>query len=353
MPPSRIDLIEMDTPFQGHFRIDRYRLRHELHDGGLGKEITRECFERGHAVAFLYGGVGLGKTHLMHAIGHEFRGKHPLLHTLYVTSEQFVAAFIDAITGNKLFDFRNLFRRTDLLMIDDIQFLAGKEQTQNEFFHTFNELYQAGKKIVITSDRMPKELSTLEERLTSRFDWGLTVDIQPPNLETRIAILKKKALNEQINLPHEVALFIAEQIQSNIRELEGALHRLKIYSRLHEREVDIEMAKDVLGHLMNGNASHQVNSDLILQVVCDYFQVKLHDMVGSSRKKNISAPRHIAMYLIRDFTDMPYKDIAEQFGGRDHSSVMYAISKVKNDLQTDSNVQNSINFLMKKIRESA
>ncbi|MFC1601766.1 chromosomal replication initiator protein DnaA [Candidatus Sumerlaeota bacterium] len=302
---------------------------------------------------FIYGGVGLGKTHLMHAIGHEFRGNHPILKTLYVTTEQFVASFIDAIKSNRSFEFRNLLRNVDLLMIDDIQFLAGKEQTQIEFFHTFNDLYNAGKKIVISSDRSPQELAALEERLRSRFEWGLSVDIQAPNLETRIAILQRKAQREDVVLPEDVALCIAERITANIRQLEGALHRLKSYALLHERPIDMELTKEVMGHLLADGPEQVLNGDVILQVVCDYFQVRPQDIIGSARQKKFTVPRHVAMYMIRQLIDMPYKDIGAQFGGRDHSSVMHASAKVKKDLQTDPNMQNSINFLMRKIRETS
>ena len=302
---------------------------------------------------FIYGESGLGKTHMMQAIGHEFRSKHPILKTLYVTSEQFMASFIDSIKNKRTFDFRDLFRNVDLLLIDDIQFLAGKEQTQIEFFHTFNDLHNAGKKIVISSDRMPKELGALEERLRSRFEWGLQVDIQSPNLETRIAILQKKAQLENVDLPDDVALYIAERIQKNIRELEGALHRLKVYARLHERQINIELTREVMGHLLTNNLERRINADLILDAVCDYFSVKHQDIVGNVRQKKFTAPRHIAMYLIRELTETSFKDIATIFGGRDHSSVIYAQSKVKKDLESNSNTQNIISFLMQKIRESA
>ncbi|MBN1517921.1 chromosomal replication initiator protein DnaA [Candidatus Sumerlaeota bacterium] len=302
---------------------------------------------------FIYGDSGLGKTHLMQAIGHEFKSNHPALKILYVTSEQFMASFIDSLTCKRLFDFRDLFRTVDLLLIDDIQFLAGKEQTQIEFFHTFNDLHNAGKKIVISSDRPPKELAALEERLRSRFEWGLQVDIQAPNLETRIAILQKKAFLENVDLPDDVALFIAERIQKNIRELEGALHRLKVYSRLQEKKINLDLTREIMGHLLaDGGVERRINSDLIQEAVCEYFQMKHQDLVGKVREKKFTAPRHIAMYLMRDLTEMSYKEIAAEFGGRDHTSVIYATSKVKKDLETNSNLQNTISFLMKNIRDS-
>jgi chromosomal replication initiator protein len=220
---------------------------------------------------FLYGGVGLGKTHLMNAIGHQLSAGNPNARILYVSSEQFMNSFIEAIGQGKQVEFRDHYRRVDLLMIDDVQFFSGKERTQTEFFHTFNALYDAGKKIVISSDRPPKELTTLEDRLRNRFSWGLVVDVMPPDLETRIAILKKKAMEEQIELPNEDILYIPERVQSNIRELEGVLVRLRAYSVLQTQPICLQLAKDILGHLLDGDSNRPTDIEDIIEVVCSYF----------------------------------------------------------------------------------
>jgi chromosomal replication initiator protein len=299
---------------------------------------------------FIYGGVGLGKTHLMHAIGHNLVQSNPRAQVLYVTSEQFMNSFIEAISQGKQSEFRDFYRKVDLLMIDDVQFFSGKERTQTEFFHTFNALYDASKKIVLSSDRPPKELSTLEDRLRNRFSWGLVVDIQSPDLETRIAILKKKALSDSTDLPNEVAVYIAERIQSNIRELEGILMRLRAYSQLHRLPITLEMAKSVLGHLLVSEMPKSIDLEEIIEVVCTYFELKRADLLGGSRLKKFSYPRHIAQYLARTMTNLSYPDIAERFGGRDHTSILHAFRKIEEEASQDENLQNLVNYLAKRIR---
>jgi chromosomal replication initiator protein len=302
---------------------------------------------------FIYGGTGLGKTHLMQAIGHRYQINHATHRVIYVTSEQFVNSFIDATMKNRYNEFRAHYRGADLLLVDDIHFLMGKERTQVEFFHTFNHLHQFGRQIVISSDRQPKELATLTERLRSRFEWGLTVDIEPPDLEMRMAILKKKAEEFQLDTDIDVLLYIAERVQSNIRELEGVLLRLKVYNRLHTRHVDLPTAKKILGHLLVGHAAARINVDTILQCVCDYFELKANDVIGACRMKKFAFPRHVAQYLSRELAGLSLPEIGARFGGKDHSTVLHAYRKIERLMKTDPNVQNLIAYLTKKIRETA
>jgi len=301
---------------------------------------------------FIYGGVGLGKTHLMQAIGHELLSRSPHRVVLYVTSEQFMNAFIDAITKNRQFDFRNYYRNVDLLLLDDVQFLVGKEHTQTQFFHTFNALYDAGKKIVISSDRPPKELITLEERLRSRFEWGLIVDIQPPDLETRIAILKKKAQGYNFQIPDDVMVYIAERIDSNIRSLEGALVRLQAYLSLHKKKtLNTTLTRQIIGDLLAGKTEESISIAAIQASVCEYFDIKLADLIGHARMKKISMARHIAQYLCRRLTSKSLPEIGVHFGGRDHSSILHAFRKIEKALKNDQNLVTMINYLTKNVKE--
>lgn len=299
---------------------------------------------------FLYGGVGLGKTHLMHAIGHQLKTINQNARVLYVSSEQFMNSFIEAIGQGKQVEFRENYRGVDLLMIDDVQFFSGKERTQTEFFHTFNALYDAGKKIVISSDRPPKELTTLEDRLRNRFSWGLVVDVMPPDLETRIAILKKKAVEEDLELPNDVLMYIAERVQSNIRELEGILVRLRAYSVLQTTPICLQLAKDVLGRLLDADSNRPTDIEDIIEVVCSYFEIKRSDLLGSSRLKKFSTPRHIAQYLARKETTLSYPEIGQKFGGRDHTSVLHAVRKIEEALNSDDNLRNLVAYLNRKIK---
>jgi len=277
---------------------------------------------------FIYGGVGLGKTHLLHAIGHLALQRHPKLKVSYVSSEKFTNDLINAIRFDATVEFRNRYRSLDLLLIDDIQFIAGKERTQEEFFHTFNDLYDSTKQIVISSDSLPREIPTLEERLRSRFEWGLIADIQPPDLETKAAILRKKAQAEGIHLPGEVALFIAKHAKSNIRELEGALIRLVAHASFTSREISLELAQEVLKDL---TAEQQrlptINS--IQKAVADFFGVRVDDLRSRGRNKSIVLPRQVAMFLCREIVKASLPDIGEGFGGKDHSTVIHACEKIK------------------------
>jgi len=302
---------------------------------------------------FIYGGVGLGKTHLMQAIGHRYRAQHAGQRIIYATSEQFMNSFIDATMKNRHGEFRAHYRNADLLLVDDIQFLVGKERTQVEFFHTFNHLHQFGRQIVISSDRPPKELEPLTERLRSRFEWGLTVDIEPPDLELRMAILKKKVEEFHLDTDPDVLFFIAERVQSNIRELEGVLVRLNAYHRVHHRRIDLQAAKDALGGLLVGPGPTRVAVDTILQVTCEYFDVKVNDLVGTCRMKKFAYPRHIAQYLAREMAGLSYPEIGARFGGKDHTTILHACRKVERLAEMDTNVQNLIAYLKKKVRETA
>jgi chromosomal replication initiator protein len=301
---------------------------------------------------FIYGGVGLGKTHLMHAIGHYILSQNKKVKVLYVTSEKFTNELINSIQTNKNVEFRNRYRNVDVLLIDDIQFIAGKESTQEEFFHTFNALHEANKQIIISSDRPPKEIPTLEDRLRSRFEWGLITDIQPPDLETRIAILKKKAELENLEVDDDVLAFIARRIESNIRELEGALTRIMAYSSLTNSTLDVAVADEALKDIISNHRPKKITPELIQKVVADYYQLKVEDLKSKKRNRPIVYPRQIAMYLCRDMTDLSLPKIGELFGGRDHTTVIHACDKIAEDMITDLQVKRTINELIKRINES-
>ncbi len=291
---------------------------------------------------FIYGGVGLGKTHLMHAIGHYVISNNTSEKVAYLSSEKFTNQFINAIRDNKTVDFRNKYRNKDVLLIDDIQFLAGKEQTQEEFFHTFNALHENNKQIVISSDRPPKEIPTLEDRLRSRFEWGLITDIQPPDLETRIAILRKKSLHEGIIVPDDVFLFIAQKIERNIRELEGALIRIIAFSSLEDKQITLPLAEEALKDFFSSGKNKNISAEKILLTTSNYFKIRLEDIKSKKRTQNISFPRQIAMYLCRELTDLPLLKIGEKFGGKDHSTVIHAHKKILGDLDNDDNLKRTI-----------
>lgn len=291
---------------------------------------------------FIYGGVGLGKTHLMHAIGHYVQEHNPNAKVVYLSSEKFTNEFINSIRDNKTVHFRNKYRNVDVLLIDDIQFLAGKESTQEEFFHTFNALHEESKQIIISSDRPPKEIPTLEDRLRSRFEWGLITDISPPDLETRIAILRKKARADGLDISNEVMVYIANQIDSNIRELEGALIRVVAYSSLINRDINVDLAAEALKDIMPNNRSRVITILDIQKVVGEHYHVRLEDFSAKKRTKSIAYPRQIAMYLSRELTDFSLPKIGEEFGGRDHTTVIHATEKISTLLKTDETLKNEI-----------
>ncbi|MDY0323878.1 MAG: chromosomal replication initiator protein DnaA [Candidatus Carbobacillus sp.] len=298
---------------------------------------------------FIYGGVGLGKTHLMHAIGHYVRKHHPNLKVVYLSSEKFTNEFIGAIRDSRTEVFRQKYRSVDLLLIDDIQFLAGKEQTQEEFFHTFNTLHEANKQIVISSDRPPKDIPTLEERLRSRFEWGLITDIQPPDLETRVAILYKKTKAEQLDIPNDVLLYIASQVSTNIRELEGALIRTVAYASLMNRDIDVPLAEEALKDIISPQNHKQLTVFDILKTVADHFSVKIEDLKGKKRQRDIVLPRQIAMYLTRELTNLSLPKIGQEFGGRDHTTVMHAYEKINTSLTEDPKLKQTIAELRERL----
>lgn len=299
---------------------------------------------------FIYGGVGLGKTHLMHAIGHYILNQDPKTNVVYVSSEKFTNELINSIRDDRNVEFRNKYRNVDVLLIDDIQFIAGKERTQEEFFHTFNALHDANKQIIISSDRPPKEIPTLEDRLRSRFEWGLIADIQPPDLETRVAILRKKANMENINVPNDVMLYIATEIQSNIRELEGALIRIVAYSSLTNKEVTVDLAEEALKDIISSSAPKIIDIDMIKEAVSKNFKIKMEDFSSKKRTRSIAYPRQIAMYLSRELTDLSLPKIGEEFGGRDHTTVIHACDKISKDIEEDPNFKKRIEGVVKEIK---
>lgn len=298
---------------------------------------------------FIYGGVGLGKTHLMHAIGHLINENNSELKVVYVTSEKFINELISAIKDDKNIEFRNKYRNVDVLLIDDVQFIAGKERTQEEFFHTFNALHESNKQIILSSDRPPKEIKTLEERLRSRFEWGLIADIQPPDYETRIAILRKKADVDKLNIPNEVLIYIATKIKSNIRELEGALLRVVAYTNLTNSSVTLELAKEALKDLINVKNSKVITIEYIQETIANYYDLTVEMIKSQRRTQNIAFPRQIAMYLCRKLTDSSLPKIGEKFGGRDHTTVIHAYEKILNKVENDPEFNNIILELTNKI----
>ncbi len=297
---------------------------------------------------FIYGGVGLGKTHLLHAIGHLVLRRNGKLRLSYVSSEKFTNDLINAIRFDSTVEFRNRYRSLDLLLIDDIQFIAGKERTQEEFFHTFNDLYDSAKQIVISSDSLPREIPTLEERLRSRFEWGLIADIQPPDLETKAAILRKKAQAEGVRLPDEVSLFIAKNVQSNIRELEGSLVRLIAYASLTGREISLELAQETLKEL-NAERAKVITLAAIQRAVADYFRVKVEDLKSKERNQGVVLPRQVAMYLSRTMTPSSLPAIGEAFGGKDHTTVIHSCEKIKRRLAADEGFRRQLDSLSQSI----
>jgi len=298
---------------------------------------------------FMYGGVGLGKTHLMHAIGHTILKNNPKMRVLYISSEKFTNELINSIRDGNPESFRQKYRTIDVLLVDDIQFLSKKEHTQEEFFHTFNTLHEANKQIIISSDRPPKDIPTLEDRLRSRFEWGLITDIQPPDLETRIAILRKKALLENMEVPNDVMVFIASRIDNNIRELEGALIRVMAYASLTGYPVDMSLATEALKDLFPDGKPRQINAKLIQEVVATHYKLKLDELLAKKRSRNVVVPRQIAMYLCREMTENSLPLIGELFGGRDHTTVIHAYDKISRERGEDNQLNQTIKELIKKI----
>jgi chromosomal replication initiator protein len=298
---------------------------------------------------FLYGGVGLGKTHLLHAIGNAALERDAEINVLYVSSEKFTNDLINAIRRQQTEEFRIRYRNIDILLIDDIQFIAGKDATQEEFFHTFNTLHTAGKQIVLTSDRPPKAILTLEERLRSRFEWGLIVDIQMPDYETRTAIMRTKAEQMTVDVPANVIEFLAQRIQSNIRELEGSLNRVVAYAKLNGTAISVESAQAALSDLLDTSRKKRVTGDMILRAVCEFYGVDLRMLQGRGRSRNIVGPRQVAMYLLREETDSSLVDIGTLIGGRDHTTIMYGCDKIGEEIITDNRLKQEINTIRERL----
>jgi chromosomal replication initiator protein len=311
-------------------------------------QAVAELPSRAYNPLFLYGGVGLGKTHLLHAVGHQTARLFPGMTVVYISSERFTNELINAIRYDRTAEFRGRYRTIDLLLIDDIQFISGKERTQEEFFHTFNDLYESRKQIVVSSDCSPKDIPEIEERLRSRFEWGLIADIQPPDFETRVAILKKKAGVERVRLADDVAYLIASRIKSNIRELEGSLTRMIAFCALTGREMTTDLAQEVMADIW-GEDERVITLDQIQRKVSDFFGIKLSELKAKNRTKAVAFPRQIAMYLARQLTHASLSEIGRGFGGKDHTTVLHAVDKVQNLLHEDPKLRKTIDGLIQGI----
>ena len=297
---------------------------------------------------FIYGGVGLGKTHLVNAIGNQILAKNARAKICYYSSEKFMNEMINSLRYKKMEEFRNKFRKMDLLLIDDIQFMAGKEATQEEFFHTFNALYESHKQIVVTSDKFPKDIPGLEERLRSRFEWGLIADIQPPDIETKIAILKKKSDLHQVNLPDDVALFLAAGATSNIRELEGMLIRLEAFASLTGNEITLSMAREVMKDIIV-EKTRDITVEMIQKHVADHFRIKVSELKSDKRIKTLVVPRQIAIYICRELTKASYPEIGEKFGGKDHSTIIHSVKKIEKQMAADADFKGTVEDIKKRL----
>jgi len=323
--------------------------------GNSNRFAHAACYAVGDAPAraynplFIYGGVGLGKTHLMQAIGHRILENNPSFSVVYVSSETFANELISSIKDGDTVPFRNKFRNVDVLLIDDIQFLAGKERTQEEFFHTFNSLYESNRQLVISSDRPPRSIPTLEDRLRSRFEWGLIADIQIPDFETRVAILRKKAQEDELDTPYDVLDYIANSIDSNIRELEGALVRLVAYATITDRPLNMDTAIEALKEILPPIKTRQITIEMIQKEVCKYYEINLTEMLSKKRNKQLVYPRQVAMYICRHLLDASYPIIGDQFGGRDHTTVMHACEKIGRDMKDNPTLMQTMRNLYQQI----
>ena len=348
LPPSPDPTALPATPPRGlssRYTFDTFVVGSSNQFAHAASQAVAEAPSRSYNPLFLYGGVGLGKTHLMHAIGHYLMKHAPALKLTYISSERFMNEMINAVRYDRVLEFRERYRSMDVLLVDDIQFLAGKEGTQTEFFHTFNSLHDAQKQIVISSDCPPNEIPSLEERLRSRFEWGLIADIQPPDLETKVAILKKKAEAEAIPLPNDVALYIAGRIKSNIRELEGSLIRLIAYASLTGAEISLPLAQDVLRDILDHD-DQPVTIEMIQKFVANYYHLKIVDLKSRNNSKTVTLPRQIAMYLSKSLTSTSLPQIGKSFGGKHHSTVIHSIRKVENQCKRDRDFHTLINSFL-------
>ena len=346
-----VDEIELVAPSElnARFRFSSFVVGHNSQFAHAAAKAVAEAPGDSYNPLFLYGGVGLGKTHLMHAIGHEVHDRFPRKRVVYLTSEQFTNEVISSIATARMGEFRHKYRTVDVLLIDDVQFLAGKDRTKEEFFHTFNALHEINKQIVISSDRPPKEIPTLEDRLRSRFEWGLIADIQPPDFETRLAILHSKLGDNGGLIPEEVLNFIAHKVQRNIRELEGALTRVQAFPAVHQRQLDEEEAARLLSDIIPAGTRKPINVERIQVLVADYYNVTLDDMKGKRRDKHIVFPRQVAMYLVREETPSSLPAIGKAFGGRDHTTALHSIEKIANELKEDERLRYEVQSIREKL----
>ena len=339
-----------ETPFNPNNTFETYVVGNNNNFAHAAASAVAQAPGKSYNPLFLYGGVGLGKTHLLHAIGQHVLAHKKNFKVTYVSSEKFTNEYIDGIQNNSLAKFRKKYRQSDLLLIDDVQFLAGKERIQEEFFHTFNALHEAHRQIVLTCDRPASELQNLEQRLISRFEWGLVTDLQPPEVETRIAILRKKALSMEIKLSDEIINFIATRIRANIRRLEGALVRVASYAALTGKHLSIETAENLLRDILSEEGRMVLSIDTIQKKVAEHYDIRLADMTSKRRPENIAFPRQVAMFLSRQLTDNSLTTIGEAFGGRDHGTVMHACRLIKGRMEVDPSVRQTVNFLERQLQ---
>lgn len=345
-PMARIMEIEpVELPLNSKYSFETFVVGSCNQFAHAASQAVSESPAKTYNPLYLYGGVGLGKTHLMHAIGHSIKSRNKHTRLTYISSEKFMNELINAIRYDKTLSFREKYRSIDVLLMDDIQFLAGKERTQEEFFHTFNALYDAQKQIVISSDCPPREIPTLEERLHSRFEWGLIADIQPPDLETKVAILKRKAEIEKIDLPDNVALFIASKIKSNIRELEGSLVRLVAYASLKGRELDVDLAQEVLRNIIDEDEK-TISIDGIQKTVAEHYGLRVADLKSKNNSRSVAVPRQVAMYLCKHLTKSSLPEIGREFGGKHHTTVIHSVNKIADLYERDADFHRLINSLI-------
>jgi chromosomal replication initiator protein len=342
---SKLDFESSDHQLNLRYTFDSFVVGKSNEFAHAASRAVAEQPSKAYNPLFLYGGVGMGKTHLMHAIGHTIKQRNPAARLSYVSAEKFTIEVINSLRFDKMFSFRERFHTVDVLLVDDIQFIAGKERTQEEFFHTFNALYEQHKQIVISSDCLPKDINSIEERLRSRFEWGLIADIQPPDLETKIAILQKKAENDRFGLPDDVAEYIARAIKSNVRELEGALTRLMAYASLTGATVSLATAQQVLRNII-ASQEKRVTIDLIQKRVSEHFNLREQDLKVRSNTRAIAFPRQVAMYIVKQLTTASLPEIGRQFGGKHHTTVLHSINKIEEMRRSDKELNRTITRLM-------
>jgi chromosomal replication initiator protein len=342
---SKLDFESSDHQLNTRYTFDTFVVGKSNEFAHAASRAVAEQPSKAYNPLFLYGGVGMGKTHLMHAIGHTIKQRNPAARLSYVSAEKFTIEVINSLRFDKMFSFRERFHTVDVLLVDDIQFIAGKERTQEEFFHTFNALYEQHKQIVISSDCLPKDINSIEERLRSRFEWGLIADIQPPDLETKIAILQKKAENDRFLLPDDVAEYIARAIKSNVRELEGALTRLMAYASLTGVTVSLATAQQVLRNII-ASQEKRVTIDLIQKRVSEHFNLREQDLKVRSNTRAIAFPRQVAMYIVKQLTTASLPEIGRQFGGKHHTTVLHSINKIEELRRSDKDLNRTITRLM-------